>query len=336
MRFKDAAFKILKENGGTLHYDAITDMALEQGLLDTQGQTPHATMGALLYTDTLNPISRFRRGEQRGTFGLKITAPAGIEQEIAQIGKKVRQDLRNRLLRMPPQQFEELIRALLEEMGFDETETTQFANDRGIDVRGLLKTNQLAPVRVVIQAKRWANNVGAVIVRNLRGSMRLDGEQGIIVTPSDFTAEAKRAAHAPGMIPITLINGERLIELLFEYQVGVKEQSYIVHSIDSEFWGEILGVDPDITPAEQPAPRTNPYPIHYPLEIRAQYHGQEFSGQLLNQQGSIRFNGRDYVTASAAAKAIAVEWREANGWRFWKYLNAESGEWEHISSIRQL
>jgi hypothetical protein len=50
MQFKDAACEILKEAGKTLHYNEITDLALQKGLLDTTGLTPHATMGALLYT----------------------------------------------------------------------------------------------------------------------------------------------------------------------------------------------------------------------------------------------------------------------------------------------
>jgi hypothetical protein len=60
MQFKDAAFEILIDIGEPLHYKDITDKALEKGILTTSGQTPYASMGALLYTDTLKSNSRFR------------------------------------------------------------------------------------------------------------------------------------------------------------------------------------------------------------------------------------------------------------------------------------
>ncbi len=335
MQFKDAAYEILKSSGTPLHYNTITDKAITAGLLETTGETPHATMGALLYTDTLNANSRFRRGDQKGTFALKATAPTGIEQQIEAIQKKVRQDLRKHLLSMPPQKFEELIRSLLEEMGFEETETTQYVNDKGIDVRGILRTNQFTAMKVVIQAKRWTNNVGSVPVRNLRGSLRMvDGEQGIIVTPSDFTLEAKAEAQAEGKMPITLINGNQLIDLLFQYKVGVKQEERIIHSIDTEYWTEILGVsfEEPITNEPENASKAK---VNFPLPIQARHKGKTFTGEMLDLQGSVRWNGQEYATPSSAAKAIAADWKEVNGWKFWKYENPESGEWEYISNLRE-
>ena len=334
MQFKDAAYEILKQAGKPLHYNEIADRAISAGLLETSGQTPRSTMGALLYTDTLDPDSRFRRGDQKGTFALKATTPTGIEQQIEVIHNKVRQDLRKRLLSMPPQKFEELIRSLLEEMGFEETETTQYVNDKGIDVRGILKTNQLTAIKVVIQAKRWTNNIGSVPVRNLRGSLRMaDGEQGIIVTPSDFTPEAKAEAQAEGKMPITLINGNQLIDLLFQYKIGIKQEERIIHSIDTEYWAEVLGVSFE-EPMLRELEKTGKAKVNFPLNIEAQHKGKTFTGEMLDLQGNIRWNGQEYATPSTAAKAIATDWKEVNGWKFWKYENLESEEWKYISNLR--
>lgn len=243
MQFKDAAYEILKEAGKPLHYNEITDLALSKGSLETSGKTPHATMGALLYTDTLKENSRFRRGDEKGTFALQVTAPKGIKQQIESIQKQVRQELRKRLLKIHPQKFEELIRSLLEEMGFDEAETTSYSNDKGVDVRGVLRTNPLSTTKVAIQAKRWIKNVGSETVRDLRGSLRVaDAEQGLIITPSDFTPEARNESQSMGKTPITLINGFQLVDLLIQYQVGVKQEQYTVPSIDAEYWTEVLGM----------------------------------------------------------------------------------------------
>ena len=45
---------------GPLHYTEITECVITAGIPTYSGQTPHATMGALLYTDTLKPDARFR------------------------------------------------------------------------------------------------------------------------------------------------------------------------------------------------------------------------------------------------------------------------------------
>ncbi len=332
MQFKDAAYEVLKETGKPLHYNEITNLAQEKGILDTAGLTPHATMGALLYTDTLKDDSRFQR-EGKGKFGLKSSSITGIAQQIRTTEVKTRQELRNHLLQMPPQKFEELIRALLEVMGFEETETTPYVNDKGIDVKGILRTNQLTPVRVVIQAKRWKGNVGSNEVRNLRGSLSLAGEQGIVITPKDFTSEAKIEAQAENRMPITLINGDRLVGLLFEYKLGIKEEQHTVHSIDTEYWREAFGVNFE-EPLDTETKKPKKTKISLPLIIRAKHKGEIFMGELLDLEGNVRWNGQQYTTPSGAAKAIATDWKAVDGWIFWRYLNRSSGKWEKIGKLR--
>lgn len=334
MQFKDAAFEILKKESKPLHYTEITNKAIEAGYLETNGDTPQATMGALLYTDTLKLDSRFRRGDQKGTFTLKSAEASEIDEQIDAIHQKVRQELRKHLLSMSPQKFEELIRSLLEEMGFEETETTPYVNDKGIDVRGILRTNQLTAMKVVIQAKRWKTNVGSDTVRNLRGSLRMvNGEQGIIVTPSGFTPEAKTELEADGKMPITLIDGKQLIELLFQFQVGVKQEERIIHSIDPEYWADVLGA-PLEAPVLSVAKKANKSKVKFPLAVEARHRGKTYIGELLDLTGTMRFEGNDYSKPSIAAKIIATDWKQVNGWKFWKYENPETGDWEYISELR--
>lgn len=69
--FKHIAIKLISEAGKPLHYREITRLAIEQGLLKTEGKTPWATMNAQLSMDILNngENSQFYR-EQPGFFGL--------------------------------------------------------------------------------------------------------------------------------------------------------------------------------------------------------------------------------------------------------------------------
>jgi len=343
MQFKEAAYVILKESSEPLHYKEIASRALRKNLLETAGRTPEASMGALLYTDTIKPDSLFIRGTKPGTFALKSTSAPGIQQQIEKINTTFRKDLKILLLKLSAQKFEELILRLLEAMGFEETEQTSLTNDKGVDVRGILRSNPLSVVKVAVQAKRWKNNVGSGIVRNLRGSLLIGAaEQGIIITPSDFTPTARDEANAPGKTPIQLINGEQLVDLLIQYHVGVKDEEYTIPVIDADYWKEVLNInvleqdtskDQSIKQPQIPVVKDG---IKFPLYIQAKYRGTNYHARLLSLIGSIELNGKIYKTPSEAAKTITTAWKSVNGWDFWHYLDPETGKLEKIGKLRSL
>jgi hypothetical protein len=226
-------------------------------------------------------------------------------------------------------------------MGFEETKTTEYCNDKGVDVRGVLRSNPLSEVKIAIQAKRWSKNVGSDVVRDLRGSLRFaDSEQGLIITPSNFTAEAKKDSKDPGRTPIRLIDGEQLVDLLIQYKVGVKLEEYVVPMIDNEYWSEILGVmiEEGTPESERPKKTTKKekrtIQPGFPLQIRAIYKGQTYEGFLNKVEGKLMWNGVTYPTTTSAAKAI-VDSKTVNGWDFWKYWDEETGKWEKIGKLRE-
>lgn len=335
MRYKDAAYEILKLAKNPLHYNEITEQALAGGLLQPGGETPHQSMGALLYTDTLKPVSRFKRGEVKGTFALIDAPTMGIQQQIEAIEARFRKEMRERLRKIPPEKFEELIRALLEEMEFEDTVTTPYSGDKGVDVRGVLRANQLSATRVAIQAKRWLANVGSNVVREMRGSLRMaEYEQGLIITPSDFSEGAKEEAIESGKMPISLINGAQLVDLLISYGMGVKNQTYNVPTFDEEYWTEVLGVTPEVEkPKPEPANTTKKY--KFPIPVQATFKGITYHGELLDIKGKFSYAGKIYPTPTTAAKLITTTWKEVNGWLFWRYENPLTGKWEPIGWLRE-
>ena len=52
--FKQSAIEILKKAKMPLHYTEITRLALESGILETEGATPEATMNAQIVVDIKN------------------------------------------------------------------------------------------------------------------------------------------------------------------------------------------------------------------------------------------------------------------------------------------
>jgi hypothetical protein len=55
---------------------------------------------------------------------------------------------------------------------------------------------------------------------------------------------------------------------------------------------------------------------------------------MLNLDGCIRYDNKDYETPTTAAKVIVTDWKEVNGWDFWRYLDAATGKWEKIGKLR--
>lgn len=229
--FTEAAEQVLGRFGDKqpMHYRTITEKALDQGWLTTEGKTPEATMYAQIITE----IRRYqKRGEQprfvqhgRGYVSLSRWMGHGLAFQIEQQNKKVRQALLKKLLEMEWEEFEELIARLLAEVGFEEIEMTGRGGDGGIDVRATLVVGDVIRTRMAVQVKRWKRNVQAPIVQQVRGSLGAQ-EQGLIVTTSDFSPGARREAGRPDAIPVALMNGEQLVVLLVGNGIGVTRRSH--------------------------------------------------------------------------------------------------------------
>ena len=135
---------------------------------------------------------------------------------------------------MDPFKFEQLVKLLLEEMGYENVATTSPTNDKGVDVVGTIELG-ISAVREVIQVKRHRGTIGRPVLDQLRGSLhRFNAVRGTIITTGRFSKGAEDAAFERGAPPITLIDGERLLDLLFEYQIGVNKKQVDYFEFASE------------------------------------------------------------------------------------------------------
>jgi restriction system protein len=132
--------------------------------------------------------------------------------------------------------FEHLCNRLLRELGFDDLEVTQRSRDEGIDGYGKLITNQIISTRVGFQCKRYKGTVSRASVGEFRNAIMSRVDKGIIITTGTFSEDAKREANRDGVIPIELIDGERLVKLFEEAELGLKPKT--VYEIDYNFFAE--------------------------------------------------------------------------------------------------
>lgn len=151
-------------------------------------------------------------------------------------GEVWRKELLNKLQRMNPYKFEELIVSLMRKIGI-KMEQTPKSGDSGIDGIGYLRTPELLTYKVVLQTKRF--NKGQVTgpdISNFAGSISgHNADRGIFVTTSIYTKDAVERSRQ-GANLITLINGEELIDLLYDNQMGVREKTIVV--IDDDLFSE--------------------------------------------------------------------------------------------------
>jgi restriction system protein len=69
----------------------------------------------------------------------------------------------------------------------------------------------------------------------LRGSLhRFKAQKGTIITTGDYGKGAKDVAFELGAAPITLINGDTLIDLLLQHEIGVKKKTVDYYEVDED------------------------------------------------------------------------------------------------------
>ncbi len=145
-------------------------------------------------------------------------------------------DLLDILKSLPPYGFELICGRLLREHGFEDVEVTQRSRDGGIDGYGLLRLSPFVSLRVAFQAKRYKDVVSRSAVGEFRNALLGRAEKGVFITTGRFTNDAESEATRDGVVPIELIDGERLVELFQDAGIGVKPKT--VYEINHAFFDE--------------------------------------------------------------------------------------------------
>lgn len=158
-----------------------------------------------------------------------------IDSGFTAIESQVKNDLLDKLKTIDPYYFEKVILLLLEKMGYGEFIETSKSNDGGID--GIINEDKLGLDKIYIQAKRWnENKVREKDIRNFIGAMSGDTTKGVFVTTSTFDDSAIKKAH-DAHHKIILIDGVKLVDLMYQYGVGVQVRNvYEIKGVDEDFF----------------------------------------------------------------------------------------------------
>lgn len=163
---------------------------------------------------------------------------------IAELKQKILVDLK----RLSPAAFELFAKRLLDVYGFHDTRVTQLSGDGGIDGFGKLKVG-LANLNVAFQCKRWAKgNIQRPEIDKFRGAAQGDVEQGLFFTTASFSEGAIAASIKRGAVPIILVDGKLIVDLMIEKGFGVQIETM---SIPSYALDLVLGNDESSSQSER-------------------------------------------------------------------------------------
>lgn len=163
-----------------------------------------------------------------------------IELSVEQIGEQVKAELLAGVKSLSPQAFENLVVRLICDMGYggsrkDAGEAVGGAGDGGID--GVIREDKLGLDLIYLQAKRWEGTVGRPLVQGFVGALHgKNARRGVMITTSTFTYEASSYAESC-TDRIILIDGSRLVDLMFEYNIGVSiKTTYELKEVNLTFF----------------------------------------------------------------------------------------------------
>jgi restriction system protein len=140
----------------------------------------------------------------------------------------------SQLKEIDPTTFEFFCKKLLKVYGFKDLVVTRAKRDGGIDGFGKLKVG-ITYLNVAVQCKRWKNtSVGRTEIDKFRGATQGDFEQGILLTTSKFSPEALAATTKKGAVPIILIDGSMIVDIMIEKKFGidVEDMPIYINALD--------------------------------------------------------------------------------------------------------
>lgn len=201
----------------------------ERGYVLREGFYVQITERGIQYLNQINPVIQQEEDSKKDLLR-SLERYNDIQREL----------LKKRLFRLTPYQFEQLIKDLLEAMGYENVEVTKASGDQGVDVIASIQFG-ITTIKEVIQVKRVQGSVGRPILDQLRGALHYFGAlRGTIITTGTFTKQCKEKALFPGAAPIGLIDGDRLLDLMMQHEVGVKKRKTIICDVDDAYFSTDL------------------------------------------------------------------------------------------------
>lgn len=162
-----------------------------------------------------------------------------LEQALQELRQATAADLLDSLLQVSPNRFEVIVLDVLHRLGYganrNDLQRVGGSGDGGID--GVISLDKLGLEKVYVQAKRWQGTVGRPDLQAFYGALAgQKAKRGVFITTSGFTPQAIEFARSvEGMV---LVDGNRLVNLMMDHEVGVTSRLLKLPKLDSDYFDE--------------------------------------------------------------------------------------------------
>ena len=154
----------------------------------------------------------------------KLPNPPSQQSIVPATSSGLKAELLEKIKDNPPNLFEQLILDLLVEMGYSipyPAETMWRSGDTGIDA--IISQDKLGFDLIHVEMKLWKEiSVGSPDIRRFSGVLISQGaSKGLFITTSTFSDPAKVLAKEVADPKIILIDGNQLVQLMIEHNIGI-------------------------------------------------------------------------------------------------------------------
>ena len=162
-----------------------------------------------------------------------------LEQALQELREATAADLLDNLLQVTPNRFEVIVLDVLHRLGYgasrNDLQRVGGSGDAGID--GIISLDKLGLEKVYVQAKRWQNTVGRPELQAFYGALAgQKAKRGVFITTSGFTAHA--IDFAKSVEGIVLVDGNRLVNLMMDHEVGVTSRLLRLPALDRDYFDD--------------------------------------------------------------------------------------------------
>ncbi|MDI9366002.1 MAG: restriction endonuclease [Flavobacterium sp.] len=324
LTYLEIAYKILSEEPKLkqIHFRDLAKKAFDLELIESDDIIIAGNLASAINGDIRKAKSQGTEPKfisyGKGFYGLTEHEPKGIFADIRNKNQDVKKQLLEALHAMHPNKFEELIGEVLRNLGFESVQVTGKTGDGGIDVIGELVVAGVIRNSVCVQVKRWRNNIQRSSISELRGSLR-PHQTGLFITTSDFSRQSVEEANDPFKAPISIMNGNELVDLLCQFGIGVILEKVVIFDIDKEELNFDFPEQAEIDGAG--------------IEIFTNYKNHKHFAIYFSPT-KIIYENEVYKSPSAAGTKVQ-NGLPVNGWKFWKFTDTKTGKIHPLERLRK-
>ena len=149
--------------------------------------------------------------------------------------KQIKEQILDDITHLSPCDFERLSKRILSSYGIKNLSVTS-TSDNGITVAYGKMEVGISFINIAAQCKLCdgKSKITRSEIDQFRGEIQGRYEQGIFLTNGLFTDQAKGVSFQAGAVPIILIDGSHLTQIMIEQQIGIQHQEIPIYSFNIE------------------------------------------------------------------------------------------------------